>query len=134
VIAAVRRAVSRPVAAYLVSGEYAALKLLAREGLANEADLVREHFTAVRRAGADVLITYHARQALAEGWLSVPPTNAAANCARARSACCRAASARPCARSAPCRARRGSLRAPAARSSRTPTATGCSTSCTRGDR
>jgi len=70
VIAAVRAAVSRPVAAYLVSGEYAALKLLAREGLANEADLVREHFTAVRRAGADVLITYHARQALAEGWLS----------------------------------------------------------------
>ncbi len=69
VIAAVRQAVDRPVAAYLVSGEYAAIKLLAREGLAAEADLVREHFTAVRRAGADALITYHARAALEQRWL-----------------------------------------------------------------
>jgi porphobilinogen synthase len=69
VIAAVRAAVDRPVAAYLVSGEFAAIKLLAREGLANEADLVREHFTAVRRAGADILITYHARAALEQRWL-----------------------------------------------------------------
>ena len=69
VIAAVRGAVDRPVAAYLVSGEYAAIKLLAREGLANEADLVREHFTAVRRAGAEILITYHARLALEQRWL-----------------------------------------------------------------
>lgn len=69
VIAAVRAAVDRPVAAYLVSGEYAAIKLLAREGLAREEDLVREHLHAVRRAGADILITYHARPALEQRWL-----------------------------------------------------------------
>ena len=69
VIRDVALAVDRPVAAYLVSGEYAALELLAREGLGNRADLVREHLTAVRRAGADILITYHARAALTNRWL-----------------------------------------------------------------
>lgn len=69
VIRDVALAVDRPVAAYLVSGEYAALELLAREGLGNRADLVREHLTAVRRAGADILITYHARAALENRWL-----------------------------------------------------------------
>jgi len=69
VIADVAAAVDRPVAAYLVSGEYAALELLAREGLADRGALVREHFTAVRRAGADILITYHARAALEHRWL-----------------------------------------------------------------
>jgi porphobilinogen synthase len=64
IIREVADAVDRPVAAYLVSGEYAALELLVRAGLANRADLVREHLHAVRRAGADILITYHARAAL----------------------------------------------------------------------
>ena len=58
-----------PIAAYLVSGEYSMIKLMVREGFANEADLVREHMHAVRRAGAQILITYHARKALQEGWL-----------------------------------------------------------------
>jgi len=69
IIARVSSMIDRPLAAYLVSGEYAALKLMAREGLAEEASLVREQFHAVRRAGADLLITYHGRQALAERWL-----------------------------------------------------------------
>ena len=69
VIAAVREETDLPLAAYLVSGEYAAVKLLVKEGLANEPDLVREHLGAVRRAGADILITYHARRALEEKWL-----------------------------------------------------------------
>ncbi len=69
VIARVVGQTNLPVAAYLVSGEYAMVKLMAREGLAREADLVREHLLAVRRAGARILITYHGRQALAEGWL-----------------------------------------------------------------
>ena len=69
IIAAVRAEVDVPLAAYLVSGEYAAVKLLAREGLAAEPDLVREHLGAVHRAGADILITYHARQSLEEKWL-----------------------------------------------------------------
>ncbi|MEZ6038279.1 MAG: porphobilinogen synthase [Planctomycetota bacterium] len=69
VIQSVRAAVDRPVAAYLVSGEYAAVEALAEKGLADRGALVHEHLTAVRRAGADVLITYHARPALREGWL-----------------------------------------------------------------
>ncbi len=69
VIAAVREETDLPLAAYLVSGEYAAVKLLVMEGLASEPDLVREHLGAVRRAGADILITYHARRALEEKWL-----------------------------------------------------------------
>jgi porphobilinogen synthase len=70
IISDVAAAVDRPVAAYLVSGEYAAVELLAREGLADRGELVREHFTAVRRAGASILITYHAREALKNGWLN----------------------------------------------------------------
>ncbi|MEC8252735.1 MAG: porphobilinogen synthase [Planctomycetota bacterium] len=69
VIQSIRGAVDRPVAAYLVSGEYAAVEALAEKGLADRAGLVHEHLTAVRRAGADILITYHARRALREGWL-----------------------------------------------------------------
>ncbi len=69
VIARVREHTRLPLAAYLVSGEYAMVKLMAKEGLAHEPDLVREHLCAVRRAGADILITYHARQALREQWL-----------------------------------------------------------------
>ena len=69
IIQSVRAAVDRPVAAYLVSGEYAAVEALAEKGLADRASLVHEHLTAVRRAGADLLITYHARPALREGWL-----------------------------------------------------------------
>lgn len=69
VIQSVRASVDRPVAAYLVSGEYAAVEALAEKGLADRRALVHEHLTAVRRAGADVLITYHARPALREGWL-----------------------------------------------------------------
>ena len=69
IIARVADQVDVPIAAYLVSGEYAMIKLMVREGLADEADLVREHLHAVRRAGAQILITYHARQALEERWL-----------------------------------------------------------------
>jgi len=69
VITRVREHTKLPLAAYLVSGEYAMVKLMAREGLAKEPDLVREHLSAVQRAGADILITYHARQALRERWL-----------------------------------------------------------------
>ena len=70
VIQSIRAAVDRPVAAYLVSGEYAAVEALVEKGLADRGKLVHEHLTAVRRAGADILITYHARRAIREGWLS----------------------------------------------------------------
>jgi len=49
-----------PVAAYQVSGEYAMTKAAARAGLVDERAIVLETLTAIRRAGADIIITYHA--------------------------------------------------------------------------
>ncbi len=50
-----------PVAAYQVSGEYAMVKAAAARGWLDEAAVVAESLTAIRRAGADVIITYFAR-------------------------------------------------------------------------
>jgi len=50
-----------PLAAYNVSGEYAMVKLGAKLGLWNEQKAVFEIITAIRRAGADLVITYHAK-------------------------------------------------------------------------
>ena len=58
-----------PIAAYNVSGEYSMVKAAANAGLVNEADIVRENLYAMRRAGSDLLITYHGREALQNGWL-----------------------------------------------------------------
>ena len=63
VIARVRDAVPVPVAAYNVSGEYAALKAAAARGWIDERQAILESLTAIRRAGADVIITYHAKEA-----------------------------------------------------------------------
>jgi porphobilinogen synthase len=63
VIARVRDAVDVPVAAYNVSGEYSALKAAARAGWLDERAAVLESLTAIRRAGADIVITYHAKEA-----------------------------------------------------------------------
>lgn len=57
----VKQVVDVPVVAYNVSGEYAAVKALAEKGLAKEIDLALENLHAMRRAGADQIITYHAR-------------------------------------------------------------------------
>jgi porphobilinogen synthase len=69
IIAAVRQATHLPVAAYNVSGEYAAVKLLARAGLASERDLALENLYAIKRAGADIILTYHLRDLLRGKWL-----------------------------------------------------------------
>ena len=66
---ALRGAFDLPLAAYNVSGEYAAAKLLAREGLAPERDLVIENLTAIMRAGASIILTYHLRDVLRNRWL-----------------------------------------------------------------
>jgi porphobilinogen synthase len=58
----VRDAVDVPVAAYNVSGEYAALKAAAERGWLDERAAVLEALTAIRRAGADVIVTYHAKE------------------------------------------------------------------------
>jgi porphobilinogen synthase len=63
VIAAVRAATLLPVAAYNVSGEYAMVKAAAAAGLIDERAIVLETLTAIRRAGADIIITYHAKDA-----------------------------------------------------------------------
>ena len=69
VVAAARRLSRKPVVVYNVSGEYAMVKAAAAAGLADEAALVRENLLAMRRAGADLIVTYHGREALSEGWL-----------------------------------------------------------------
>ncbi|HEY8756540.1 MAG TPA: porphobilinogen synthase [Candidatus Dormibacteraeota bacterium] len=63
VVARVRDAVEVPVAGYCVSGEYAMLHAAAAAGAFDERAAVLESLTAVRRAGADVIITYDARRA-----------------------------------------------------------------------
>jgi porphobilinogen synthase len=61
VIRAVRERFDRPVAAYNVSGEYAMVKAAAERGWVDEKRVVGETLTAIRRAGADIILTYHAK-------------------------------------------------------------------------
>jgi len=61
VIRAVREAFDRPVAAYNVSGEYAMVKAAAQRGWIDEERIVKETLLSIRRAGADVILTYHAK-------------------------------------------------------------------------
>jgi porphobilinogen synthase len=61
VIHRVKNATKLPVAAYNVSGEYAMLKSAAAAGLLDERAAVLEALTGIRRAGADIVITYHAK-------------------------------------------------------------------------
>ena len=63
VLAAVRAMTRLPVAAYNVSGEYAMVKAAVAAGAFDERAIVLETLTAIRRAGADVIITYHAKDA-----------------------------------------------------------------------
>jgi porphobilinogen synthase len=61
VIAAVRAAVNVPLAAYHVSGEYSMLKAAAANGWIDHDVVATEHLTAIKRAGADIILTYLAR-------------------------------------------------------------------------
>jgi porphobilinogen synthase len=63
VIARVRDATDLPIAAYNVSGEYAMVKAAAQAGWLDERAAVLETLTAIRRAGADIVISYHAKDA-----------------------------------------------------------------------
>jgi porphobilinogen synthase len=67
VIADVRAAVDVPVAAYHVSGEYSMIKAAAANGWIDGDAVALEHLTAVKRAGADMILTYFARD-FAERW------------------------------------------------------------------
>jgi len=70
VIRRVKDATRLPVAAYHVSGEYGMLKAAAAAGMLDERAAVLEALTAIRRAGADIVITYHAKDAAT--WLQHP--------------------------------------------------------------
>jgi porphobilinogen synthase len=61
VIRAVREAIDVPVAAYNVSGEYAMVKAAAQRGWIDEERVVKETLTSIARAGADAILTYHAK-------------------------------------------------------------------------
>jgi porphobilinogen synthase len=63
VIAAIKQRTDMPVAAYSVSGEYAMVKAAAAAGYLEERTAVLEALTCIRRAGADIVISYHAKDA-----------------------------------------------------------------------
>jgi porphobilinogen synthase len=67
VVRRVKEATGAPVAAYHVSGEYSMLKAAAANGWLDERAAVVEALTAIRRAGADAIVTYYAKEAA--GWL-----------------------------------------------------------------
>lgn len=70
VIRSVRGVTQLPLVAYNVSGEYAMVKHAAAAGALDEARAVRETLLCMRRAGADLIISYHALEAATAGWLS----------------------------------------------------------------
>jgi porphobilinogen synthase len=65
VLQRVRAATTLPLAAYQVSGEYAMLKAAAQGGWLDERRAVLETLLGIRRAGADLVISYYAREAAA---------------------------------------------------------------------
>ena len=67
VIQRVRNAVNCPIAAYNVSGEYSMVKAAVQQGWIDERRVISEILTAIKRAGADLIITYHAKEAAS--WL-----------------------------------------------------------------
>jgi porphobilinogen synthase len=72
ILARLRERFDLPLAAYHVSGEYAMLKAAAERGWIDYNRVMMESLLAIRRAGADLIITYAAREAaklLAEGWV-----------------------------------------------------------------
>jgi porphobilinogen synthase len=63
VIRAVREAVDVPVAAYNVSGEYAMIKAAAKQGWIDERAAMMEMLLSIKRAGADIILSYFAKDA-----------------------------------------------------------------------
>jgi len=63
IVRRVRDQFNVPVGAYNVSGEYAMVKAAARNGWLDEKRVVLEILTGIQRAGADIILTYHAKDA-----------------------------------------------------------------------
>lgn len=68
IVSAVREATTLPVAAYQVSGEYLMIEAAARSGWLNRREVALESLVGIKRAGADMILTYHALDAA--GWLA----------------------------------------------------------------
>jgi porphobilinogen synthase len=68
IISLFRQNTELPVAAYNVSGEFSQVKLAVKAGLAEEKAIVMENLTAITRAGADIILTYHLRDLLKNRW------------------------------------------------------------------
>jgi porphobilinogen synthase len=64
IIARVRQTTDVPLAAYNVSGEYAMIKAAAANGWLDESRAILEALTSIKRAGADMILTYHAKEAV----------------------------------------------------------------------
>jgi porphobilinogen synthase len=63
VISAAREEFDHPLAAYNVSGEYSMVKAAGKLGWIDEKLVMMEILTSIKRAGADIIITYHAKEA-----------------------------------------------------------------------
>lgn len=63
IVAKARQHINRPIAVYNVSGEYAMVKAAAQNGWIDEKRIVLESLLSMKRAGADIIITYHALDA-----------------------------------------------------------------------
>ena len=68
IIARLRQRTLLPIAAYQVSGEYAMIKFAAAAGALDEGNIVRETLGAIKRAGADLILTYFARDVIRQGF------------------------------------------------------------------
>lgn len=69
IIRQLRENTTLPVACYNVSGEYSMVKYAAQQGLVDEQKIVMENMYAFARAGANIIITYHAKDILANKWM-----------------------------------------------------------------
>jgi porphobilinogen synthase len=68
VLARIRESTLLPLAAYQVSGEYAMIRFAAQAGALDEARAIRETLGSIHRAGADLILTYFAREIARDGW------------------------------------------------------------------
>lgn len=69
IISQLRQQTNLPVACYNVSGEYSMVKCAAQQGLVDEQKIVMENMYAFARAGANIIITYHAKDILSNKWM-----------------------------------------------------------------
>ncbi|MDO8993562.1 MAG: porphobilinogen synthase, partial [Daejeonella sp.] len=69
VIKSLRESTDLPVACYNVSGEYSMVKAAGAKGWIDEQKVIMENMYAFSRAGANIIITYHAREIMEKGWI-----------------------------------------------------------------